>query len=62
MSTFLMQCLGCGTMVRDPRTMNYMYEKCDMCLKTHKEQEEKAIDMYLDQRAVQELENNAKSN
>jgi hypothetical protein len=49
-------------MVKDPRTMNYMYEKCDMCLKSHKEQEEKAIDMYLDQRAEQELDSNAKSN
>jgi hypothetical protein len=55
----LMQCLGCGTVVKNPRTMNYMYEKCNVCLETQLEQENRAIDVYLHDRAEKELEQNA---
>lgn len=59
MYTFMMQCLGCGTVVKNPRTVQYMYEKCDVCLKSQLEQEERAVDTYLHERAVKELEANA---
>jgi hypothetical protein len=59
MYTFMMQCLGCGIVVKNPRTVQYMYEKCDVCLKSQLEQEERAMDTYLHERAVKELEANA---
>lgn len=59
MATFMMQCLGCGTVVKNPRTVQYMYEKCDVCLKSQLQQEERAIDTYLHERALKELEANA---
>jgi hypothetical protein len=59
MYTFMMQCLGCGIVVKNPRTVQYMYEKCDVCLKSQLEQEERAIDTYLHDRAEKELEANA---
>jgi hypothetical protein len=59
MYTFMMQCLGCGAVVKNPRTVQYMYEKCDVCLKSQLEQEERAIDTYLHERALKELEANA---
>ena len=40
--TVLMQCLGCGTLVKNPKVMNYMYEKCDYCTAQQKELEDKA--------------------
>jgi len=55
----LIQCLGCGSMVQNPRTMNYMYEKCDVCLKSQKIQEERAIDTYLHGEAEKKREANA---
>jgi hypothetical protein len=55
----LIQCLGCGGMVENPRTMNYMYEKCDVCLKSQKIQEERAIDTYLHGEAEKKREANA---
>jgi hypothetical protein len=55
----LMQCLGCAVMVKNPRTMNYMYEKCNVCLESQLEQENRAIDTYLDQEAEKELDNHA---
>ena len=58
MITVLMQCLGCGVMVKNPRAMNYMYEKCNVCLKAQMEKEEKAIDSYLSGQAEKELKNN----
>ena len=57
--TVLMQCLGCGVMVQNPRALHMMYEKCDVCYTKHKEQEELAIDMYLDQVAEEKRGNNA---
>lgn len=57
--TVLMQCLGCGTVVTNPRIMNMMYEKCDFCTEKQKEQEERAIDTFLHQEAERKLENNA---
>jgi len=59
MATLMMQCLGCGAVVKNPRTVHYMYEKCDVCLKSQLEQEERAIDTYLHDRAEKELEANA---
>jgi hypothetical protein len=56
--TVLMQCLGCGTVVTNPKTMNYMYEKCDVCYYKHKEQEELAIDTYLHGLAEQKRDSN----
>jgi len=58
--TIFMQCLGCGTTVTNPRIMNYMYEKCDYCALRQKEQEEKAIDSFLQANAERELEKDAK--
>jgi hypothetical protein len=55
----LMQCLGCGTMVKNPKTINYMYEKCDVCYTKQKEQEELAIDTYLHGQAEQKREHHA---
>jgi hypothetical protein len=54
-----MQCLGCGTVVINPRVINYMYEKCMPCALRQKEQEEKAIDSFLHAEAERKLENNA---
>lgn len=54
-----MQCLGCGTVVTNPRVFNYMYEKCTPCALRQKEQEEKAIDSFLHTEAERKLENNA---
>jgi hypothetical protein len=51
-----MQCLGCGIVVTNPRTMNYMYEKCDFCTDKQKEMEERAIDSYLHAEAERKLE------
>jgi hypothetical protein len=54
-----MQCLGCGTVVTNPRVFNYMYEKCTPCALRQKEQEEKAIDSFLHAEAERKLDNNA---
>ena len=56
--TILMQCLGCGTVVKNPKVMNYMYEKCDVCADKQRELEEKAIDTYLHQEAEKKLGHN----
>lgn len=52
--TVLMQCLGCGTVVTNPKVMNYMYEKCDFCYRKQMEQEERAIDTFLQDKAERE--------
>ena len=57
--TIVMQCLGCGTVVNNPRIMNYMYEKCDYCAEKQREMEEKAIDTFLHAEAERKLESNA---
>lgn len=57
--TVMMQCLGCGTMVTNPRVMNMMYEMCDYCTGQQMEKENKAIDTFLHQEAEKELEQNA---
>lgn len=44
--TILMQCLGCGTTVKNPRIFNYMYEKCTPCAIRQKEQEDKALSSF----------------
>lgn len=57
--TVLMQCLGCGVVVKNPKTMNYMYEKCDFCTEKQKDMEEKAIDVFLHDQAERKLDSNA---
>jgi hypothetical protein len=57
--TVIMQCLGCGTTVTNPRVMNYMYEKCNPCTDKHKEMEERAIDTFLHAEAERKLEQDA---
>jgi len=57
--TVLMQCLGCGTVVTNPRTMNYMFEKCDPCTDKQREMEERAIDTFLHAEAEKKLEQDA---
>lgn len=57
--TILMQCLRCGTVVTNPKVMNYMYEMCDICTEEQKDKENKAIDTYLHQEAERKLEHNA---
>jgi hypothetical protein len=57
--TILMQCLGCGTVVTNPRTMNYMFEKCDPCTDKQREMEERAIDTFLHAEAEKKLEQDA---
>ena len=56
--TIIMQCLGCGIIVTNPKVMNYMYEKCDYCSEKQRDQENKAIDTFLHQEAEKELEKN----
>lgn len=50
--TLLMQCLGCGTVVENPKVTNLMYEKCNFCYDKQKEQEERAIDTFLQEEAL----------
>ena len=57
--TVLMQCLGCGTLVKNPKVMNYMYEKCDYCTAQQKELEDKAVDTFLHQEAERKANPNA---
>ena len=57
--TILMQCLGCGMVVTNPKVMNYMYEKCDFCTDKQREQEERAIDTFLHQEAEKKRDANA---
>lgn len=57
--TILMQCLGCGTVVTNPRIMNMMYEKCDICADKQREQENLAIDSFLHAEAERKLDSNA---
>lgn len=57
--TIVMQCLGCGTTVTNPKTMNYMYEKCDYCTEKQKDVENKAIDTFLHAEAERKLEADA---
>lgn len=57
--TIIMQCLRCGTVVTNPKVINYMYEKCDVCTEEQREQENKAIDTFLHQEAERKLEHNA---
>jgi hypothetical protein len=54
--TIVMQCLGCGTVVTNPRIINYMFEKCDPCADKQREMEERAIDSFLDAEAERKLE------
>jgi hypothetical protein len=56
--TIIMQCLGCGTTVENPRTINYMYEKCSPCAEKQKDMEGLAIDAYLHGEAERKLESN----
>ena len=58
--TILMQCLGCGVVVTNPKVMNYMYEKCNFCTEKQKDMEEKAIDTFLHAEAERKLEQDAK--
>ena len=58
--TIIMQCLGCGTVVTNPRVFNYMYEKCTPCALRQKDNEEKAIDSFLQAEAERKLEQDAK--
>jgi len=56
--TVLMECLGCGITVTNPRVMNYMYEKCNPCTDKQKDMEEKAIDTFLHAEAERKLDSN----
>ena len=47
----IMQCLGCGEMIKNPKAMNYIYEKCDICAEKQRERENKAIDTFLHDQA-----------
>ena len=55
----IMKCSGCNTMVIDPRLINYMYEKCTVCTQKQKEQEEYAIDVFIQAQAEKKLEQHA---
>lgn len=57
--TVLMQCLGCGAVVTNPRIMNMMYEKCNPCADKQKDMEERAIDTFLHAEAERKLDSNA---
>jgi hypothetical protein len=57
MAIFL-QCLGCGIVVKSPKTINYMYEKCDFCTDKQKDMEEKAINVFLHAEAERKLDKN----
>lgn len=57
--TVLMQCLGCGTVVTNPRIINMMYEKCDFCTDKQRQMEERAIDTFLHAEAERKLDSNA---
>ena len=52
----LMQCLFCGTMVENPKVMNYMTERCTPCELSHREMASRAIDTYLDQKAEEQYD------
>jgi hypothetical protein len=52
----LMECRTCGVMVKNPRTMNYMTERCTPCELRHRELADLAIDTYLDQQAEEKLD------
>ena len=59
----LMECRNCGTMIENPKVMNYINERCNVCELRHKEMANLAIDTYLDQKAeeqydVQQLKTN----
>jgi acetyl-CoA carboxylase beta subunit len=47
----LMECRTCGVMVQNPKTLNYMSERCTPCELRQREQANRAIDTYLDQQA-----------
>lgn len=55
----LMECRSCGVMVQNPKTLNYMAERCTPCEMKFRELANRAIDTYLDEKAEAEL--NAKS-
>ena len=55
----LMECRSCGVMVQNPKTVNYMAERCTPCEMKFRELANRAIDTYLDEKAEAEL--NAKS-
>jgi hypothetical protein len=57
--TVLMECLRCKTTVINPKTINYMYEKCNLCVLIQKDMEEKAIDTFLHAEAERKLDSNA---
>ncbi len=57
--TVLMECLGCKKTVTNPKTINYMYERCNPCVLIQKELEERAIDTFLHSEAERKLESNA---
>ena len=47
----LMECRSCGVMVQNPKTINYMAERCTPCEMKYRELANRAIDTYLDQQA-----------
>jgi len=51
----LMECRSCGVTVENPKTMNYMTERCTPCELRHRELANLAIDTYLDGIREQEL-------
>jgi hypothetical protein len=51
----LMECRSCGVMVQNPKTINYMSERCMPCEIKYRELANFAIDTYLDEKAEEEL-------
>jgi hypothetical protein len=52
----IMECRSCGATVENPKTMNYMTERCTPCELRHRELANRAIDTYLDSIREQELQ------
>jgi acetyl-CoA carboxylase beta subunit len=57
----LMECRSCGVMVQNPKTLNYMAERCTPCEMKFRELANRAIDTYLDEKAEAELNAQSKT-
>lgn len=52
----LMECRTCGVLVQNPKTLNYMAERCTPCELRQRELANLAIDTYLQEKAEAELD------
>lgn len=52
----LMECRSCGVLVQNPKTLNYMAERCTPCELKFRELANLAIDTYLQEKAEAELD------